>query len=66
MLEKHLIENMWAALSDVAGALEVAYGIDPSHDSDFIYDSMPTSALAVAYFRVLDAMNKASNGLGHD
>lgn len=66
MNQKQVIENMWGALSDVAGAIEVAYGIDPSHDSDVIYDSTPTSALAVAYFRVIDAMKCASDEIEND
>lgn len=49
-----------AANVRMVDALNVAFGITSRHDDDYIYDTLPTSAVATAYFAARAAIAKAT------
>ena len=42
--------DSFAANVQMVDALNVAFGITSEHDDDYIYDTLPTSSVATAYF----------------
>ena len=46
----------------MVAALDDLYGIPPGVDDDCIYDTLPSSGVAVAYFAARDAVRKANGG----
>jgi len=50
-----------ANLATVA-ALDEAFGIKATHDDDYIYDTLPSSGIARAYFMARAAIARANQG----
>lgn len=57
-MKDHILA-MTDAADDMQQALDYAYRIKPGMSDDEIYDTLPTSQLAGAYFRLRDATAKA-------
>lgn len=52
--------DMYAANVAMLAALDEAFGIKAIHDDDWIYDVLPSSGIAGAYFMARDAVQKAT------
>lgn len=51
--------DSYAANVAMLAALEEAFGIKAAHDDDWIYDALPSSNIASAYFMAREAVAKA-------